>query len=79
MKSRCLLDGIVIDVNPWSLLGLTLTNNTSHWCQMVNEHFLVIVGLHQDDSYTIGWLKIQVLGFGFPRLRMYPNFVKGFW
>jgi len=74
-----LLDGVVIDVNPWSWLGLTLTKNTSHWCQMVNERFLLIIRLHQDNNYTIGWLKSQVLGFGFPGLSMYPNSVKGFW
>lgn len=61
------------------LTGLTLTGNTSHWCQMVNERFLVIVRLHQDGSYTVGWLKTQVLGFGFLGLRMYPDLVEGFW
>lgn len=45
---------------------------------MVNERLLVIVRLHQDDSYTIGWLKTQVLGFEFSELRMYPDFVEGF-
>lgn len=73
-----MLDGAVIDVNLWRWLGLTLTKNTSHWCQMVNEHFLVIARLHQDGSYTVGWLKTQVLRFGFPRLRMYCDLVEGF-
>jgi len=74
-----MLDGVVIDVNPWSWFVLTLTKNTSHWCQMVNERFLVIVGLHQNGSYIVGWLKTQVLGFVFPGPRMCPDFVEGFW
>lgn len=44
-------------------------------CQMVNERLLVIFRLHQDGSYTFGWLKTQVPGFGFLQLRIYPNLV----
>ncbi len=45
---------------------------------MVNERFLVIVGLHQDGSYTIGWLKTPSLRVLVPWTEDVPRLSQGF-